>query len=260
VILRIIQVIGHSGSGKTTFILSLIRMLQSKGTIAVIKHLGHHLFRLEEGKDTTLMYDAGADFIVGVDAQKTVLMLHEEKFYPVITFLSESEIDYLIIEGFKSYNFPSIVFGELASEFCVLREPTLELVARNIEKFYFYHTLTSIKRAVVANNKSVENGIIAVCKIVVTGPELQNPDVFLSQPDSRQITGTIKQINQFKEENNISNLVCEFQNDFISNSSAFFFGCHRPSYEDAKGAISSFRQIVSCSYPITEEEERLIAD
>ena len=55
--MRIIQIVGNSNSGKTTFIKNLIPPeLKKKGTVAVIKHLGDHTYNIGEGKDTTVFF------------------------------------------------------------------------------------------------------------------------------------------------------------------------------------------------------------
>ena len=46
--MKIIQVVGRSNSGKTTFIKQLIPILKTQGRVAVIKHLGDHEYELEE--------------------------------------------------------------------------------------------------------------------------------------------------------------------------------------------------------------------
>ncbi len=66
-----------SNSGKTTFIKNLIPELKKKGTVAVIKHLGDHNINIEEGKDTTVFFDAGADISVGIDAHKAVVAIRK---------------------------------------------------------------------------------------------------------------------------------------------------------------------------------------
>ncbi len=45
--MRIIHVAGLSGSGKTTFIRSLIPELSRLGPVAAVKHIGHHSWSLE---------------------------------------------------------------------------------------------------------------------------------------------------------------------------------------------------------------------
>ena len=74
--MKIIQVVGRSNSGKTTFIRNLVPELKKNGKIAVIKHLGDHDYCLEEGKDTTHFFDAGAEIAVGIDSHKSVVATH----------------------------------------------------------------------------------------------------------------------------------------------------------------------------------------
>jgi len=66
--MKIIHIVGSSGSGKTTFIRKLIPALKRQGSVAVIKHVGDHSYTLEEGKDTTVFFETGADISVGVDS------------------------------------------------------------------------------------------------------------------------------------------------------------------------------------------------
>ena len=54
--MKLIQIVGRSNSGKTTFINTLIPVLKQKGQVAVIKHLGDHEYQLEKDKDTTLFF------------------------------------------------------------------------------------------------------------------------------------------------------------------------------------------------------------
>jgi len=107
--MKIIQVVGRSGSGKTSFIQKLVPELEKLGRVAVIKHLGDHQFNLEKGKDTTLFFDAGATISVGVDNQKSVAVIRSGRLENIVSLLSNQGIDYAIIEGFKTRAFPKIV-------------------------------------------------------------------------------------------------------------------------------------------------------
>ncbi|HMK16120.1 MAG TPA: molybdopterin-guanine dinucleotide biosynthesis protein MobB, partial [Methanomicrobiales archaeon] len=40
--MKIVQVAGFSGSGKTTFIRALIPLLSRLGPVGTVKHTGHH--------------------------------------------------------------------------------------------------------------------------------------------------------------------------------------------------------------------------
>ncbi len=85
--MKIIQIVGSSNSGKTTFIKNLIPELKKKGNVAVIKHLGDHTYNIEEGKDTTVFFDAGADISVGIDSDKAVATIRKNTLDDVLGML-----------------------------------------------------------------------------------------------------------------------------------------------------------------------------
>jgi molybdopterin-guanine dinucleotide biosynthesis protein MobB len=137
--MKIIQIVGRSNSGKTTFIRTLIPELRKLGTVAVIKHLGDHDYLLEKGKDTTGFFDAGAEISVGMDSNKAVIAIHNNSLDDMLAILCNAKMAYVIIEGFKTRTFPKIVIGDLASEPCVLRDPTVDQVISSLAMFEDYY-------------------------------------------------------------------------------------------------------------------------
>ncbi|MFA4850416.1 MAG: molybdopterin-guanine dinucleotide biosynthesis protein B [Methanoregula sp.] len=138
--MKIIQIVGRSNSGKTTFIKNLIPELRILGSVSVIKHLGHHDYHLEEGKDTTVFFNAGADIAVGIDAVKSVVAFRKNSLDDALRLLANSGMDFTVIEGFKQYPYPKIVIGNLEIEKCVLTNPTVSQVITNLELFEDYQT------------------------------------------------------------------------------------------------------------------------
>jgi len=138
--MKLIQIVGRSNSGKTTFINTLIPVLKQKGPVAVIKHLGDHDYPLEEDKDTTLFFQAGASISVGIDADKTVVALHTNNLDEILSMLFAERMDFVIIEGFKTRPFPKIVMGDLDIGNCVLRNPTTGQVIESLEVFEDFYT------------------------------------------------------------------------------------------------------------------------
>jgi molybdopterin-guanine dinucleotide biosynthesis protein MobB len=136
--MKIIQVVGRSGSGKTSFIKKLVPELEKKGPVAVIKHLGDDQFNLEKGKDTTLFFDAGATISVGVDNQKSVAVIRSSRLEDIFVFLRNQGIDYAIIEGFKTLAFPKIVIGDLPVNNYVASNPTIREVLLSLDQFEDY--------------------------------------------------------------------------------------------------------------------------
>jgi molybdopterin-guanine dinucleotide biosynthesis protein MobB len=133
--MKIIQVTGRSNSGKTTFIKTLVPELSKKGRVAVIKHLGDHDFHLEEGKDTTVFFEAGAEFSVGIDAQKSVITVNNNSLDTILAFLADQGVDFVIIEGFKERPFKKIVIGNLSIDGCILNNPPIEDVVASLSRF-----------------------------------------------------------------------------------------------------------------------------
>lgn len=136
--MKIIQIVGRSNSGKTTFIKFLVPELKKKGKVAVIKHLGDHEFHLEDGKDTTGFFDAGAEIAVGIDAHKSVVAIRNNSLEDMLDLLKNQDIDFVIIEGFKQKPFPKIVIGNLAIDNCVLMNPEIASVIESLNLFTDY--------------------------------------------------------------------------------------------------------------------------
>ena len=133
--MKIIQIVGRSNSGKTTFIKSLIPELKKMGSVAVIKHLGDHIFNIEEGKDTSVFFEAGADISVGIDDQKSVATIRKNTLDEALSTLHYQDMDFVIIEGFKQRSFPKIVIGDLETDTCILTNPLVKEVLASLNRF-----------------------------------------------------------------------------------------------------------------------------
>ena len=136
--MKVIQITGRSNTGKTTFIKSLIPVLNKKGKVAVIKHLADHDFLLEKGKDTTGFFDAGAAISAGIDGHKSVVAIQNNSLDEMLTLMKSQSIDFTIIEGFKQRSFKKIVIGDLQIEGCILRDPAVDDVVASIDRFDTY--------------------------------------------------------------------------------------------------------------------------
>ena len=133
--MKIIQVVGSSGSGKTTFIRKLIPVLKKQGTVAVVKHLGDHTYAIEQGKDTTVFFETGADISVGIDSHKAIAAIRKNTLEDVLSMLFNQGIDFAVVEGFKQRSYPKIVIGSITGENCILSNPTVNEVIRSLDLF-----------------------------------------------------------------------------------------------------------------------------
>jgi len=133
--MKIIQVTGRSNSGKTTFIRALIPELKKIGKVGVIKHLGDHDFILENGKDTTIFFEAGSDITTGIDAHKTVMALQNNTLDETLHTYLTYGIDFAVIEGYKEREYAKIVIGSLEIDRCIMKNPTIQEVIQSIHCF-----------------------------------------------------------------------------------------------------------------------------
>lgn len=142
--MKIIQVVGYSGTGKTSFIEKLIPLLKVQGEVGIIKHLGEHVYSLEKGKDTTRYYEQGIAVSAGIDSEKTVIIVREDRLEQSLRMFSDAGIDFCIVEGFKSVSFPCIVIGDLKVGESLLQNPSPEEVIPELSRFADYHTMGGV--------------------------------------------------------------------------------------------------------------------
>ncbi|HWQ66185.1 MAG TPA: molybdopterin-guanine dinucleotide biosynthesis protein B [Methanospirillum sp.] len=138
--MRIIQISGWSGSGKTTFILGLLEVLSRLGTVGTIKHIGDHICDLPAGKDTTLHYLAGASVSIGIDQKRTLITRDSLSLFDALDMLADTGVEYAVVEGFKQVPFRKVVIGDLNLP-CLIRDPTIEGVITHLNEFDEYSTL-----------------------------------------------------------------------------------------------------------------------
>ncbi|WP_411728180.1 molybdopterin-guanine dinucleotide biosynthesis protein B [Methyloglobulus sp.] len=110
----IIGFAAFSGTGKTTLLTQLIPILKQQGLrIGLIKH-SHHNFQIDQpSKDSFRLREAGASPVMLVSTHRRAIitefqparepMLDEQ----LLTF-DQSELDLILVEGFKAAHFPKI--------------------------------------------------------------------------------------------------------------------------------------------------------
>jgi molybdopterin-guanine dinucleotide biosynthesis protein B len=118
--------VAASGTGKTTLLTQLIPLLKHHGLrIGLIKH-SHHDFDIDhQGKDSYRLRMAGATPVMLVSPYRRAIItelnaVQEPCLNEQLTFFDQSELDLLLIEGFKSEAFPKIELHRAA-----LHQPVL---------------------------------------------------------------------------------------------------------------------------------------
>jgi molybdopterin-guanine dinucleotide biosynthesis adapter protein len=103
-----------SGTGKTTLLTQLIPLLKNQGLrVGLIKH-SHHDFEIDHpGKDSFRLRVAGATPVMLVSPYRRVMIteltnLEEPSLDEQLKFFDQSELDLILLEGFKNEPVPKI--------------------------------------------------------------------------------------------------------------------------------------------------------
>jgi molybdopterin-guanine dinucleotide biosynthesis adapter protein len=108
---RVLGIVGWSGSGKTLLVTRLIPLLRAAGlTVSTVKH-AHHGFDMDRpGKDTFRHREAGAHEVL-VAAGTRWALLHEvvgpEPGLPDLLQRMQM-VDLVLVEGYKTHPFPKL--------------------------------------------------------------------------------------------------------------------------------------------------------
>lgn len=108
--MKIVSVVGRKNTGKTSLTVKIIEELTKRGyNVASIKHSHHEMEMDRENTDTWKHKLAGSNVVVGIGSTsffnvRDILELNRLLF--LIKFMDNA--DFVVIEGFKSYNYPKI--------------------------------------------------------------------------------------------------------------------------------------------------------
>ena len=103
-----------SGTGKTTLLTQTIPILKHHGVrIGLIKH-SHHNFQIDQpGKDSFRLREAGASPVMLVSTHRRAIITEispeqEPRLDDQLKLFDQSELDLILVEGFKAEQFPKI--------------------------------------------------------------------------------------------------------------------------------------------------------
>lgn len=102
--MRVVAIVGHQGSGKTTLIERLIPALRARSlSVSTIKHTHHHQIELDTpGKDSYRHRTAGAaEVIVASDTAWARISASAEPASLPILIGQLRPVDVVLVEGFK---------------------------------------------------------------------------------------------------------------------------------------------------------------
>lgn len=108
--MKIVSIVGRKNTGKTSLTVKVIEELTKRGyNVASIKHSHHTMEMDRENTDTWKHKNAGSNVVVGVGST-TFFNIRQDMDLNRLLYLIKhfDNIDFVVIEGFKSYNYPKI--------------------------------------------------------------------------------------------------------------------------------------------------------
>ena len=109
--MKIASIVGKKNTGKTSLTVKVISELTKRGyNVASIKHSHHSIEMDKENTDTWKHKQAGANLVVGVGSTTFFNARKEHDLNRILYLLKHfDDFDFVIIEGYKSYNYPKII-------------------------------------------------------------------------------------------------------------------------------------------------------
>lgn len=122
--MKVLQVVGHKNSGKTTLVSEIVTALSVGGLqVGTIKHAAHDHQPDIPGTDTWTHREAGAKATAMVTEKRTMWLREVTTPLPdLLAAMQSAGMDAVIVEGFKQAGYPKLVLirGDEDSELLTL--------------------------------------------------------------------------------------------------------------------------------------------
>lgn len=116
--MKVVAIAGYKDSGKTSLVESLLSAFPEESEVATVKSLHHDIEFDTAGTDTYRHRKAGADTVIGVTPTEVAeFRLHGKAdgitVFDQLEILSDRNVDWVLVEGFKSADLPTIAVGDI---------------------------------------------------------------------------------------------------------------------------------------------------
>lgn len=127
----VVSFVGYSNSGKTTFLVKVIKELKKRGyRLGVIKHDGHDFEIDHVGTDTWRHRQAGADVVCIASNHKIAVVQTTAKPLTLDEIITRVDhVDLILTEGFKGEQKPQIEVNRQGTECIGKKDNTIAVVA-----------------------------------------------------------------------------------------------------------------------------------
>lgn len=135
--MKIVSIVGKKNTGKTSLTVKVIQELTERGyNVASIKHSHHSIEMDKENTDTWKHKKAGANLVVGVGSTTFFNARKEHDLNRILYLLKHfDDFDYVIIEGYKSYNYPKIITSpDVRDEYTIKEVNSFEITPEGVSE------------------------------------------------------------------------------------------------------------------------------
>ena len=197
--MKIVSIVGKKNSGKTSLTVKVIEELTKRGyNVASIKHSHHTMEMDKENTDTWRHKQAGSNIVVGVGST-TFFNVRDDLDLNRILFLIKhlDNVDFVIIEGFKRYNYPKIATSpDVVDKYTIKEVDSFNINQKGIDELIdlIQKHGHDIVDTLFANNCGYNDGEVIASKIrsgEITTDDLDKTHSYLS------IDGEVVGLNRF---------------------------------------------------------------
>ena len=135
--MKIVSIVGKKNTGKTSLTVKVIEELTKRGhNVASIKHSHHSIEMDKENTDTWKHKQAGANLVVGVGSTTFFNVRKEHDLNRILYMLKHfDEYDFVVIEGYKSYNYPKIITSpDVRDEYTIKEVDSFTIDEKGVEE------------------------------------------------------------------------------------------------------------------------------
>ena len=205
--MKIASIVGKKNTGKTSLTVKVIEELTKRGyNVASIKHSHHSIEMDKENTDTWKHKQAGANLVVGVGSTTFFNARKEHDLNRILYLLKHfDDFDFVIIEGYKSYNYPKIITSpELKDEYTIKEVDSFAIDAQGITELadLIEERSHDIVDTLFANNCGYNNGETIAQEIRngnLTVEDLDNVQAYLSIDD--KVVGLNRFVSDYLKQN-----------------------------------------------------------
>lgn len=205
--MKIASIVGKKNTGKTSLTVKVIEELTKRGyNVASVKHSHHSIEMDKENTDTWKHKQAGANLVVGVGSTTFFNARKEHDLNRILYLLKHfDDFDFVIIEGYKSYNYPKIITSpELKDEYTIKEVDSFAIDAQGITELadLIEERSHDIVDTLFANNCGYNNGETIAQEIRngnLTVEDLDNVQAYLSIDD--KVVGLNRFVSDYLKQN-----------------------------------------------------------